>query len=276
MVKLHIKARIGRIAYKFNTLIEDLVSNNALEIFFSKFRKNYISCDLIRVGDRSGDGGYLMPNILNEVSYCFSPGVDNTASFEKELSEKYNIKSFMADASVKGPPFQNKNFEFTPKFLKTENNNKTITLSNWIKNSIGNDKANKILQMDIEGGEYDVLLYEGPETFASFQVMIIEFHDVHKIFHRDFFKIFSNILDKIYKNFSICHVHPNNCCGKLNLNNISIPAVMEMTFIRNDLGSKYQNSNKIVLPHNLDRKNVLKNKEIILSQIWYDDKQGKN
>jgi hypothetical protein len=93
MVKLHLKARIGRIAYKYNTLIEDLVSKNNLEIFFSKFRKKYISCDLIRIGS-PGDGGYLMPNILNEVSYCFSPGVDNIADFEKELSEKYNITYF--------------------------------------------------------------------------------------------------------------------------------------------------------------------------------------
>jgi hypothetical protein len=270
MVKLHLKARIGRIAYKYNTLIEDLVPKNNLEIFFSKFRKKYISCDLIRIGS-PGDGGYLMPNILNEVSYCFSPGVDNIADFEKELSEKYNIKSFMADASVKGPPFQNKNFEFIPKFLGTVENNKTTTLSNWIKKTIGDDKGNKILQMDIEGGEYDVLLYEGPDTLAKFQVMIIEFHDVHKIFHRDFFKIFSNIFDKIYSNFTICHVHPNNCCGKLVIDNFSIPAVLEMTFIRNDLVTKYKSSNKIVLPHNLDSQNVLKNIDIPLSKNWYND-----
>lgn len=267
-MNLHIYARIKRLAYKFDLLIEDLVLKNDLELFLSKFRKNYVSCDLIRVG-ADNDGGYLIPNILNEISYCYSPGVDNIASFEKELSEKYNIKSFMADASVKGPPFQNKNFEFIPKFLGIKDNELTMTLSSWIRNTISDDQDNKILQMDIEGAEYDILLYEGPETFDKFKIMVIEFHDVHKIFHREFFRTFSIIFEKILNNFSIVHVHPNNCCGQLNLKNISVPAVMEITFMRNDLINNYKNSKKVSLPHQLDRKNVIRNKEIVLCKQWY-------
>ena len=73
-----------------------------------QFRSNYISCDLIRIGGE-GDGGYLIPNVFDKISYCFSPGVDYTANFEKELSEKFGIKSFMADASVEKAPLADKN-----------------------------------------------------------------------------------------------------------------------------------------------------------------------
>ena len=56
---------------------------------------------LIRVGEDT-DGGYLLPDILNDIDYCFSPGVGNSSSFEKSL-ESYGIKSFLADKSVDGP-----------------------------------------------------------------------------------------------------------------------------------------------------------------------------
>ena len=68
-----------------------------IENFISRFREKYISCELIRIGG-DGDGGYLLPDILNDISYCFSPGVSQTSFFEKELSENYNIQSFMVDA----------------------------------------------------------------------------------------------------------------------------------------------------------------------------------
>jgi len=41
-----------------------------------------VGYDLIRIGGE-GDGGYLIPDDLEGVKYCFSPGVDQTADFEK-------------------------------------------------------------------------------------------------------------------------------------------------------------------------------------------------
>ena len=102
------KSIIRQAAFKKHVWIEQLNSKSELEVFLSQFRKHYISCDLIRIGG-DGDGGYLLPNVLDDVSYCFSPGVDYTANFEKELSEKFNIKSFMADASVKQAPLLDNN-----------------------------------------------------------------------------------------------------------------------------------------------------------------------
>ena len=84
--------------------------------------------------------------------------------------------------------------------------------------------------------------------------------------------MFSSIFEKIFRNFSICHVHPNNCCGIAKLEGISIPRIMEVTFIRNDLISKFCNDKKLNLPHPLDRKNSLKNQDIIMPEIWWKSK----
>src|SRR5205823_127248 len=59
---------------------------------------------LIRLGDR-GDGGYLVPDDLESVEACFSPGVDDRASFETSLIER-GIPCFLADASVDCAPIR--------------------------------------------------------------------------------------------------------------------------------------------------------------------------
>ena len=248
--------------------VTGLFSKTELEEFLKQFRANYIPCDLVRIGG-DGDGGYLLPDIFDNVSYCFSPGVSYTANFEKELSDRFNIKSFMADASVEKAPLSDNNFDFMLNFLGAHSSEKFITLSDWlIQKNLQND-SNLILQMDIEGGEYDVLIYEDTSTLASFSAMVVEFHNLHKLFERDFLRMVSAIFEKIYKKFSICHVHPNNCCGIHSVDGINIPRVIEVTFIRNDLVAEFANDKPLTLPHPLDSKNVKKNYDITMPYEWW-------
>ena len=53
-----------------------------------------IEFNLIRVGSEH-DGGYLVPDDLESISSCFSPGVSTNADFETELARK-GIPSFLA------------------------------------------------------------------------------------------------------------------------------------------------------------------------------------
>ena len=210
-----------------------------------------------------------MPDNLKDISYCYSPGVSFIVSFEKELADRYDIKSYMLDASLDKAPISGSNFEFLSKYLGSYTNNKLITLSDWINETSGFNETGKILQMDIEGGEYDVLVFEDASTLASFSTIIIEFHSLDKLFDKNFLRMFSSIFEKIYKYFSICHVHPNNCCGKAELDGIAVPRTMEVTFIRNDYIEKCLSNKDILLPHNLDRKNVDNIEDIVMPDIWW-------
>jgi len=273
--KLNLNKIIEKIkfeAFKKHYWVEKTSSKYNLENFINRFKEKYISTELIRIGGE-GDGGYLVPNILKNISYCYSPGVDFTASFEKELSEKYNIKSFMIDASVNKPPLSDSNFQFLPKYLGSFTDNKFITLSDWIYETIGSNELGKILQMDIEGGEYDVLIFEDSKTLASFSIIVIEFHSMGNLFQKDFLKMVSAIFEKIYKNFSICHVHPNNGGWISELDGIKVPHVMEITFIRNDYLEECSNNENIVLPNKLDRKNRKNVEELIMPEIWWKKKK---
>src|SRR5450432_846532 len=70
---------------------------------------------LIRVGGET-DGGYLIPDDLEGIEYCFSPGVARTARFESELATR-GIRSFLADYSVDRPPVESEMFHFEKKYL---------------------------------------------------------------------------------------------------------------------------------------------------------------
>ena len=235
--------------------------------FIERFKHKYIFCDLQRIGG-DGDGGYLVPEIMNEISYCFSPGVSDVANFEKELAEKYGIKSYMADASVNKPPIDNKMFNFIPKFLGSKTSGVYTTLTDWIESTSINRNSAKILQMDIEGGEYDVLTYEDSSVLKTFDVIIIEFHWLNKMFEPMFLKMLSAIFEKLYQNFSICHAHPNNCCGMEIFQDIKVPRVLEVTFINNDLSNMKKNKS-VKLPHPEDQPNVLHNEDISMPEMWW-------
>ena len=115
-LKQNIKQKIISEALRNHIWIEKTNSKVELENFINRFKEKYIFSELIRISGQS-DGGYLLPNNLKDISYCYSPGVSNTANFEKELSDKYNIKSFMVDGSVDKAPISDPNFQFLSKYI---------------------------------------------------------------------------------------------------------------------------------------------------------------
>ena len=53
-----------------------------------------------------------LQNDFKDTKFCFSPGINEIVEFENDLAEKFGIKSFMIDGSIKKPPLKNNLFEF--------------------------------------------------------------------------------------------------------------------------------------------------------------------
>jgi hypothetical protein len=228
--------------------IADATDIKDLERFVEKFRPKSVGNKLIRIGGK-GDGAYLLPDDLSGISACFSPGVDVSSTFEEELAEKYDIKSYMADFSVDKPPIENKRFHFEKKFLGNKNDEKFIRLEDWVKDNI-NDNSDLILQMDIEGAEYEVIIDTPSDIFKKFRIMAIEFHCLDMIFNNNSFKMVEAVFDKLCNDFTVVHIHPNNSRPIINKNSINIPELLEFTFLRNDRVEL--NDKKLSFPHALD------------------------
>ena len=86
--------------------------------------------NLIRMGGES-DGGYLIPDDINDITSCFSPRVSGIADFEYSLASK-GIKCFLADYSVEKPPLKHTLFHFYKKYLGAKNNSKYMKIDSWI------------------------------------------------------------------------------------------------------------------------------------------------
>lgn len=220
--------------------------------------------DLIRVGG-AGDGGYLIPDDLSGIEFCFSPGVSTSSQFESELADRH-IRSYLADYSVDGPPLNRPEFTFDKKFLGAFDRYEYFTLQSWKNKYLKDYMGDLILQMDIEGSEYEVILSTPQSLLDQFRIMVIEFHKLQRLFDSFAFSSMSMCFEKLLDSFHIVHIHPNNYSGVITNGDIAIPPAMEFTFISKRRVSGTQPRTNF--PHILDRDNTSL-KHIALPRCWY-------
>lgn len=187
---------------------------------------------LVRVGSE-GDGGYLIPNDLEGVDGVFSPGVADTADFERHFADK-GVPCFLIDGSVDGPPFPHPHIEFERIWLGSKTTDTTISMSDWLNEKAPNADQ-LVLQMDIENAEYEILKHMSIKTLRRFRIIVIEFHLLsNKILKTHQRPDLKKILTKLKKTHVPVHFHPNNCCGQTRIGRWNIPQVAEVSFIRID------------------------------------------
>ena len=232
--------------------IDPMVSKDILLSFTNKLRPVKLDQPLIRVGDDK-DGGYLIPDDLTGIHACFSPGVDDIASFEQDLLAK-GIGSHLADYSVESIPAGTKALSFEKKFLGASSHDNFISLEDWVNKYEPNASENSLLlQMDIEGAEYQTLLSCPEYILNKFKIMVVEFHSIETWSQVDFLNIVESTFNKLLKSHTVVHNHPNNAMGIVNLNGFKYPRLIELTFYKNNL---FAGSGLASLPHPLDRPNV--------------------
>jgi hypothetical protein len=220
---------------------------------------------LIRLGG-SGDGGYLIPDDLQGVTACFSPGVGPVAQFELDLAQIHALPSFMADASVEAPPASHPLMSFDPLFVGAKTVGNTVRLDDWIARKPRAASGDLMLQMDIEGAEYDVLGATPAETLRRFRIMTIEFHGLRKLFIARHLRSLTRIFRALSNDFVVAHLHPNNCCAIEERGDNIIPSVLEVTFLRRDRVLPGAVATR--LPHPLDRLNCPLEPIQRLGEIW--------
>lgn len=246
--------------------IDRSASPEAVRDIIALLRPRKIDKPLIRVGS-NGDGGYLMPDDFEGLVGCVSPGVAGEVGFDLEMAER-GLKVAMADASVAGPPVDHANFFFEKKFLGTHNDASTVRLADFVDAHF--PEGDLILQMDIEGAEFPVLLDCPDETLSRFRMIVLEVHDFNHVFGQFSSGIMKAFVNKLMRSHSVVHIHPNNCCGSERRHGIEIPRVLEFTLSRKDRGVSDTYAN-LPNPHPLDVDNVPSLAHLKLPQIWISD-----
>ena len=221
---------------------------------------------LIRVGGAK-DGGYLIPDDLDGIAACFSPGVADTASFEAGLCCR-GIGSHLADGSVDGAPKGITPLSFTKKYLDGYNDENNISLFSWV---LGTDAyqfgEDLILQMDIEGAEYATIIATPLCILKKFRIICVEVHDTDAWFNPIAWNTVQTFFAKLTEDFHVVHNHPNNNCGNVEAGGFILPRVFELTLLRKDRSEALGFVTD--LPHPLDARNVLDKPVLELPKEWY-------
>jgi len=241
-----------------------MTGNDELQSLLNKLKPVTCGKDLIRLGP-DGDGGYLVPNDLEGIKACFSPGVDRISGFESDCANM-GMNVYMADKSVEKPPELHELFHFTKKYLGVTTDDDFMTLDDWVAASIPESQDDLLLQIDIEGFEYEVFLGASERLLNKFRIIAVEFHNLQELRNKPFFNLTSRVFDKLLQSHRCVHNHPNNCCGTVKYAGIEIPRVTELTFLRKDRVVKP--SFISTFPHPLDCDNTT-NPPLYLPKCWY-------
>jgi hypothetical protein len=241
--------------------------DHQVRTLLSKMRPVATDKQLIRIGSQA-DGGYLIPDDLQGIRYCFSPGVAHSSAFEADLAAR-GIESFLADYSVDGPATESPMFHFSKRYLGAVTDDVFITLGDWLEASVTPADGDLILQMDIEGSEYDVIFQTPDEIWRRFRIVSIEFHDVNAMFQPMGLRLLSLSVNKLLRIFDVVHIHPNNGGGTIRHGALEIPRMIEMTLLRKDRIATRQAAR--TFPHLYDRPNFPEIPELELPECWYKE-----
>lgn len=232
---------------------------------------------LVRLGGEY-DGAYLVPDDLEGVIACFSPGVDNTKTFEDDLAALYGIRShlcdFSSDASSLTTPLLEGMQTFEKKWLDVGGVPDSISLDEWVarREPVGD----LMLQMDIEGAEFRNILGASGETLRRFRVIVMEVHGVHAAGDLGYFSTaVGPLMRRLDEEFVCVHAHPNNCCGEVvhPATGMNLPGPIELTFLRRDryVGVAPETMIAPSFPHPNDiLRNVPGNPPLFLNAAWSD------
>lgn len=185
---------------------------------------NEINERLIRIGNKFGDGGYVVNTSALNTNICYSYGIGDNYTFDEDYTIKTGNLVHMYDHTVN---INTKN----PKLIFHKeglSGNKTHDCNNYINHLIENKDTDKqiLLKIDVECAEYNWILATDIKFLAKYTpTIVIEFHCI-----RDNKELFTYCMQKLLTYYTICHVHGNNFCGMVD----GIPEIPEYTFVRND------------------------------------------
>lgn len=204
-----------------------------IENFFDLLQPRVSQVELVRLG--KDDGSYVIPNDLEGIAHCISPGYGGLSSFEEDLFTRYGIPSTIIDKEITEQATPG--VVFTKRFLDTFTNDheENISIDNVV-DSLGVPRDDLLLQLDIEGNEWLVLRSLSYDTLSRFRIVAIELHSLPLIRERFIYeKIFSPSLLKMLEIFDIVSYEVHKPSGFWTLDHKRwFPDTVIVTFHRKD------------------------------------------
>ena len=214
--------------------LTDSIRQSEMYRYFSRFHAlterhdaNPAEAEKCRVG-RANDGGYIMLKPFSREKIAYSFGICDDVSWDIGMAENgYQIYQY--DHTIDRLPQEHDSFHWQKLGLTGgEETDDKKGLETLLANNGHTDTTGMLLKMDIEGDEWGVFAGCPRNVLEQFDQIVVEFHNC-AFGNRS---LILRALEKLNDSFAVVHVHannyrPNNYCG-----NLTLPDVLEVTYVR--------------------------------------------
>lgn len=207
-----------------------------------------IDLSKIRIGPAC-DGGYILADRFQR-NPILSFGAGSDISFEIELADRGH-EIFLFDHTVPVLPDSHHRVKHFLKGIAGSPtvDNLMVDLNGAIALAGLTNRNDLILKLDVEGCEFNAL--NAAQSLQSFEQIAIEIHWLWQLPDEDFRRYYNIMMSNLLKDFTIFHVHGNNCAslrfvgGEMTdagqMGGIPVLDVVELSLIRNDLVTRSEN-----------------------------------
>ena len=184
----------------------------------------------LRVGNPTGDGGYVMVDSFHGVSAALSIGIGDNVSWDFDVASR-GIEIFQYDHTLSSPPPSHPKFHFQAIGVarNTSEDGRFRSLTTMVSEIP--DAGDLILKMDVEGAEWSALSSNLKNILERFSQMVIEVHWPFSGTSRARLRRLRT-LRKLNKTHRVVHLHANNWGDVASLEGVNIPNVIEITYLR--------------------------------------------
>jgi hypothetical protein len=217
----------------------------------------------VRIGGEA-DGGYVMlepkPHVDSD-GIAFSLGIGDIVQWDLDMAA-LGYQVFQYDGTIDFPPAAHPLIKFNKfNIVARDPKQSEKTLETILIENGHTEKSGMILQIDIEGSEWDIFEHINKAAMLQFEQIIVEFHNILPYSENFIQQI--KVLEKINETHQTVHIHGNNF-GGLNVvcregcksieDLFFIPAVIEVTYARKDDKTVFAQEEGI-FPTELDKPN---------------------
>lgn len=219
-----------------NIVVESNLYKRTKEIVRLLEPKSIKSNHLLRIGKKN-DGGYVMydNDLFKTCKIAYSFGISNDTSWDDSIAN-LGKSVYMYDHTIDKLPSQNPNFNFFKIGLTGSLKARNLkTIEELISLNNHQNENNLIMKMDIEGCEWDVFNATSSSTLSQFSQITLELHNLTPYLDQSNFKLVIDVLNKINLTHQSIHIHANSDISVPHMmNNLVLPELLEVTFIRRD------------------------------------------